>query len=387
MAQYKTSEDLEIYEVDYTTNKQLQEVCDVKQPFLVNFQNISETHDFFDLIQCTKMDGQFDDIDSNIKCMHDYQEIDKSSVEYITLPYRNTRLTLKNDPHGKYLSCENRDFIEETNADALFGTMNNLIKPAMSYSTKYDILFGSKFVCTPLKYHNSNRLFLAVCSGRIRVKMTPWKSRKYIDWIKDYDKYEFVAKANVWKDEKQGKHKKSGLDKLKFIEFDVVAGYVLYVPPYWWYSLQFSADSDTTVCQFTYDTIINGIAHTKDLVLYLLQQSNITRKTQYKQKINNALHDDHDDSAGNKISVYDEEYENKENVNGGAKNDGERDYSHSINSRNGINVSNVAKSGNNQKIEDGSNYSSSMPEKVDYIEPKHNEIVSNAGIYHVPMLQ
>ena len=32
--QLKTSEDLEIYEMDFTTNTHLQEVCDVKQPVM-----------------------------------------------------------------------------------------------------------------------------------------------------------------------------------------------------------------------------------------------------------------------------------------------------------------------------------------------------------------
>ena len=33
-AQYKVSEDLEIYELDYTDNQHLQEICDAKQPIL-----------------------------------------------------------------------------------------------------------------------------------------------------------------------------------------------------------------------------------------------------------------------------------------------------------------------------------------------------------------
>jgi hypothetical protein len=36
--QLKTSEDLEIYELDYTTNQHLQEVCDIKQPVLFEFK-------------------------------------------------------------------------------------------------------------------------------------------------------------------------------------------------------------------------------------------------------------------------------------------------------------------------------------------------------------
>ena len=40
VAQYKKSEDLEIYEMDYTNNQHLQEVCDLKQPVLFEFKNI-----------------------------------------------------------------------------------------------------------------------------------------------------------------------------------------------------------------------------------------------------------------------------------------------------------------------------------------------------------
>ena len=39
--QFKTSEDLEVYEMDYTNNIHLQEVCDIKQPVLFEYNNIA----------------------------------------------------------------------------------------------------------------------------------------------------------------------------------------------------------------------------------------------------------------------------------------------------------------------------------------------------------
>ena len=36
---FKTSSNMEIYEYSYTTNTQLQEICDLKQPVLFNFVN------------------------------------------------------------------------------------------------------------------------------------------------------------------------------------------------------------------------------------------------------------------------------------------------------------------------------------------------------------
>ena len=40
MTQFKKSEDLEIYEMDYSTNANLQDVCDVRQPVLFNVKDI-----------------------------------------------------------------------------------------------------------------------------------------------------------------------------------------------------------------------------------------------------------------------------------------------------------------------------------------------------------
>ena len=38
--QYKRSEDLEIYELDYSSNTHLQEVCDIKQPILFEYKTV-----------------------------------------------------------------------------------------------------------------------------------------------------------------------------------------------------------------------------------------------------------------------------------------------------------------------------------------------------------
>ena len=39
--QYKKSEDMEIYEMDYISNTQLAEVCCIKQPVLFSYNNIN----------------------------------------------------------------------------------------------------------------------------------------------------------------------------------------------------------------------------------------------------------------------------------------------------------------------------------------------------------
>jgi len=67
------------------------------------------------------------------------------------------------------------------------------------------------------------------------------------------------------------------MDRLKFLEFDISQGKILYIPSYWWYSIQYTSDS-TFVCGFTYNSVTNYMANTKDIGLYYLQQSNTKNK-------------------------------------------------------------------------------------------------------------
>jgi hypothetical protein len=126
-----------------------------------------------------------------------------------------------------------------------------------------------------MRYHTFTNHFIVVTGGKIRVKMTPWKSSRFLEPVKDYDAYEFRSPINVWN---PADEHKSEMDKLRFLDFEVHSGYVLSVPPYWWYSIRFSTDPGTCVCTATYDTIVNALAQSYDWSLFYLQQSNITRK-------------------------------------------------------------------------------------------------------------
>lgn len=68
------------------------------------------------------------------------------------------------------------------------------------------------------------------------------------------------------------------LKKPNSLEFDVAEGYALYVPPYWWYSIQYTDDPATFICSVSYNTIMNCVSNLPDLGLYWLQQQNITKK-------------------------------------------------------------------------------------------------------------
>jgi len=269
-AQLKTSEDLEIYEMDYTNNQNLQEICELKQPVLFDFKPISPT--FYENITSDFIEEHASQ-DVIVKDIQDYDHV-ADSVDSIVLSAESATGLMKTDTRSRYFTENNHEFIEETSAYEQFYENDSLLKPMFSVVTKYDIMFGSDNTYTPLRYHTDSRRFISTQSGKIKVKMTPWKSTKYLYPNRDFHNYEFWSPVNIWKP--NAKYRKE-LDKMKFLEFDVEPGYVLYIPSYWWYSIQFS-EPDTLATSFQYNTIINCVSNARNLSLYFIQQNNTTTR-------------------------------------------------------------------------------------------------------------
>ena len=267
IGQYKKSEDLEIYEMDYVSNANLQEVCNIKQPVLFEFKNVNS--------------DIFTDLDLEILQKHETYDVkvkDTNDVsDYVMLKYGSFKGLIDTDAKSHFITEGNHEFIEDAGLYSEFAELNAYLKPNFTVETKYDILMGSKDSATPLRYHTNERQFIIVSSGKIHLKMTPWKSRKYLHPIIDYDNYEFRSPINAWDNTKNADYMKD-VDKLKYLEFDVMAGYILYIPPYWWYSIKYSSEPDTLALGATYNSVINIMANAHDIARYYIQQQNTVTK-------------------------------------------------------------------------------------------------------------
>jgi hypothetical protein len=271
VAQLKRSEDLEIYEMDYLNNKNLQEICDMKQPVLFDYKTIFP--DFFENVTFENVSKQ-GSFDVKIKETEDYWK-NENSVDFVVLPSQSSQTLMRSDTNSRYFSENNQDYIDESGFSKYYSENNSYLKPDYTFITKYDLITGSGNCTTPMRYHTNYRHFLCVNSGKITVKMTPWKSVKYLDIVKDYDNYEFFSRINVWNPQKEYLN---AMEKMKFLEFDVNPGFILYVPPFWHYSIKFSDSTENLVCGFTYNSIMNCFANVPNYGLYYLQQSNIKKK-------------------------------------------------------------------------------------------------------------
>jgi hypothetical protein len=269
-AQFKKSEDLEIYEADYQSNQQIQDICDIRQPVLFNIQQANPVffeHNIADLLLHSKTDYE-----AHVKDLHDFP-----SGDAILLPFRSARGLMDTDDKGRFFSENNFEMTTDI-IEHHCQTMDEFLKPKFTAQTKYDILFGSNGAHTAMRYHTHYRHFLCVQTGRITVKMTPWRSRKLLRVENDYDNYEFRSRINVWAPQEQYLN---DMEQLKFLEFDVHPGFILYVPPYWFYSIQYhTTDSGPAlVAGFTYNSVMNLVANSPQWTMYYLQQYNTTKKT------------------------------------------------------------------------------------------------------------
>jgi hypothetical protein len=254
--QYKKGEDLEVYEMDYASNEHLQSVCAMKQPVLFHYPLPEEVAHKYE---------SDDTVDIPLWDIRDYCHNSASSIDPILLSYKSFENLAKSDPKGYYFTRKNEEWLKDVNRIDDIKMLNPGIKPPFSVHSSYELLMGSAGVHTPLQYHMDDRQFFFVTNGKISVKMTPWRSRKYMtNIVNDYDNYEFYSRTNPWI---KGVEETS---KIKWLDFDVVAGYVLYIPPWWWYSIRFSS-VDTQVIGIHYQTAGNILAHLPDWARYYFQ--------------------------------------------------------------------------------------------------------------------
>jgi hypothetical protein len=127
-----------------------------------------------------------------------------------------------------------------------------------------------------LNYRN----FYYVTSGKINIKLIPPRSNKYLYPLKDYDNFEFISPLNVWNIQQEYK---ADFDKVKVLDVTLSKGEIIYIPAYWYFSIQYEKMS--SICVFKYRTFMNSLAISPEIVLSMLQGQNIKRDTVKKLEI------------------------------------------------------------------------------------------------------
>jgi len=261
----KTSEDLEVYTIERPSKEKLEEICDIRQPVIFDFKNDR----LLESCNLGTLDDNYGAFDIQVR---DVTNKDDNIELYLPFLLKEAINIFKDDKNEKYISEKNQDFLKETGAVKNYSYNDAFLRPPLVSKCIYDLMTGSLGSKTPLRYDLNYRNYYYVTSGKINIKLIPPHSSKYLYPIKDYDNFEFRSPVNVWDVQQEYK---ADFDKIKVLDVTLNKGEIIFIPAYWWYSIEYKKLS--SICTFKYRTFMNVLAISPELVLTMLQGQNIKR--------------------------------------------------------------------------------------------------------------
>jgi hypothetical protein len=277
----KTSNYLEIYEIENPSKDKLEDLITMKQPLLINNMILNTiTQDYlltnyptFELSLYNKQHDVF----IKIK-LEDFYKVIKSNLDTSIMTYNNS------------------DFLEETTINKQLETTDLFLRPYNMLYKKYDIIMGYVNGVTQLEYSINSRNILYVSQGKIEVTLCPPKDYKHLHVKKNYETLEFYSAINIYNVEPKYYN---DYNKVKFLRIQLVPNQVLLIPPYWFYSIRF-IEANSIVFKNTYRTYLGAVAIIPELFMQLLQQDNL--KLNIAKHVNNIIKYDKEETITETIT-------------------------------------------------------------------------------------
>lgn len=255
--QIKTSNYLEVYEIENISKDKFEELCDLKQPLLIN--NIGLLN--FDIPHIQNNYGSFD-----IKITN------KDATDmFLPMKFLTAIELFDKDSSANYISENNKEFLEETSLIKEFSINDLFLRPVGTSSIEYDLILGSINSYTPLSYNLNCRNYYSVLTGSIEVTLCPPKDYKYLYINKDYENFKFTSMVDILEPQDEYKNE---FDKVKFLRVVLEPNRLLQIPAYWFFSIKI-LESNTLISNFKYTTYMNSLAMAPELFMKFLQKNNI----------------------------------------------------------------------------------------------------------------
>ena len=255
----KISNYLEVYDIQNLSKERLEEICELRQPATFNL-DVS----CFDLLLLENVKKEYGSFDIKIR------DTSENTNSEIYLPYILNKAVVA-IKEKRYYSEKNEEFLIETSLLKILKVNDYFLRPYTLMTSNYDYIIGAELSQTPFRYDVCYRNYFVLLEGEALIKLTPPKNKKYLFTHKDYDNFEFRSPINPWNVQKQYQ---TNFDKIKCLDITLTKGRVLFIPAYWWYSIQFQTP-ETVILNFKYKTYMNNITLLPDYFKCFLQKQNI----------------------------------------------------------------------------------------------------------------
>lgn len=239
----KISNEETIYEIDYQGKKHLEEVCDLRQPFTLHIQQ-----DPRGLLQRKQLEKY--DIPFNV--------IKKNTIENVDKETKQTTTTT--NIYSEY----NKKLLDHNDVKEKNSKVERFLIPDFSLWNQHDVIVSDTDFSTPLQCNYFYRNYIHLNEGNIKIRIVPPKEEPKLDGHFESDLFKHVSKCDIWKTDK---------NTINYFEITGELGDIVYIPPHWWYSIQFQEPS--VLCCYHYRTLINILAY---LPKYLKSFTAITKQ-------------------------------------------------------------------------------------------------------------
>ena len=253
----KTSNYLEVYEIENLSKDKFEDIINFKQPLLLNNSSL------IDNIDANYLISNYPTFDLNL--------YNKQNGLFLKTKMEDFDAIINNDTSNNYITYNNKEFLEETTIEKLLSSSDTFFRPYNVCNKNYDIIMGKKNNNTQLKYSINSRNILYLSSGKIEVTMCPPKYYKNLHVQKNYELLDFYSAIDI--NNIQSNYK-NDYHKVKFLRVLLNTTQVLIIPPYWFYSIKF-LEENTIVFFNSYRTYTSSIAIVPDLFIQLLQENNL----------------------------------------------------------------------------------------------------------------
>jgi hypothetical protein len=268
----------EVYELDYSDPATFQDTCRVRHPVVIldppAYPSSIPTRQ-----ECLR---RFPQHTLYVKHRQDYPlDVEGIDVRFDTAMQGMFSTSVVTDASRSPYFTENNGngFLREAGMDQTLAEEGDdaALAPPMTSYRAYDWMTGGAGGTTPLRYHTYSRRYWRVVEGpSVRIKLIPWTYSRLLHERRDYDAYEYFSEVDVWDPHANAKPAHAAdLARIAasrgIAEIELHCGQMLYLPPYWWYSVQYPS-AGTVIVEHTYATYMNRLAHLGDLGRHWLQR-------------------------------------------------------------------------------------------------------------------
>ena len=249
----KVNNTLEYYKVDEFKKENVNKICQLKQPFSFLYRNKGLLDEL-----------TFDNLKK--KWNNEYIQIRKKTDDlFLPMKVEKGIELFEKDSSNNYYSENNEIFLKNTD---LLKDYNNdpILKPCLKSNDKFDVILGTKGVASKLKYNLYYRNFFYVTDGKCKIRLLSPENYGDLDVNKNYDLFEYNSGVDCFADD----------FSKKYIDVELTKGEILFIPSYWFYSIQFLENS--IISSFHYGTYLSNISIIPEVCKHLLQKQNIILK-------------------------------------------------------------------------------------------------------------